>query len=144
MLFDVENELSSSQDFTGSATVSTHSYQKQSAEQDISIGRLMALVVVFEATGAGTTHTLKAIQADNTDFSTNKEVLASRDIAAADVEIGKPYALPIPQGSLDRLHVGFEHEASGGTTTATISAWLAPLDEINEYKTFPKVNTVSL
>lgn len=46
MRFDIENQLSVAQAFTGSATVSTHSYKKQSAAQDISIGRRMALLVL--------------------------------------------------------------------------------------------------
>jgi hypothetical protein len=140
MRFDIENQLCVEQVFTGASTVSAHSYQKQTAAQDISIGRRMALLVFFKATGAGTTHTLKAIQADNTALNSNKEVLNSVQIASSAVKIGEPYEIPIPQGSLSRQHIGFEHEATGGSTTATLDVYLVPQDEIPKYKSFPKVN----
>ncbi len=139
MRFDIENQLCVAQAFTGATTVSQHSYQKQSAAQDLSIGRRMSMVVFFRATGAGTTHTLDAIQADNTALTTNKEVLGSVQIAAADVKIGEGYEVPFPQGSMDRLHLGFQHTATGGTTTATLDVYLMPADEIPKFKTFPKV-----
>lgn len=139
MRFDVQNQLSSAQAFTGAATVSTNSYQKQSAAQDISIGRRMSVMVIFRAAGAGTTHTLSAIQADDTALSTNKEVLASVSIATSALKIGEPYEVQFPNGSMTRLHLGFQHSATGGTTTATIDAYLVPSDEIPKYKAFPKV-----
>jgi len=139
MMFDVENELSDSQSFTGSSTVSTNSYEKQTAEQDLSIGRKMAVGVFFEATGSGTTHTLEAIQADDAALTSNVEVLASRDVAAGDVNLGEPVAVPFPEGSMDKKYLGFRHSASGGTTTATISAYIMPEEELAlTYKSFPK------
>ena len=63
MRFDIENQLSVEQAFTGATTVSTNSYQKQTAIQDLSIGRRMALLVLPSvAAGAGSTHTLDVIQ----------------------------------------------------------------------------------
>lgn len=139
MLYDIENQLSVAQSFTGSATVSANSFQKQSAAQDLSIGRRMAVVVYFSAAGTGTTHTLDAIQADVTALTTNKEVIGTVDITTAALELGYPYEIPIPQGSMTRLHLGFQHTATGGTTTATIDAFLMPQDEITEkHKAFPK------
>lgn len=139
MRFDIQNQLSDSQAFTGAATVSTNSYQKQSAAQDISIGRRMSIMVIFRAAGAGTTHTLDAVQADNTALSTNLQVLASMSIATSALVIGEPYEIQFPQGSMTRLHLGFRHSATGGTTTATIDAYLVPSGEIPKYKVFPKV-----
>ena len=144
MRFDIENELTgvngAAQDFTGAATVSANSYQKQSAEQDLSIGRRMAVAVYFSAAGAGTTHTLEAVQADNTALTTNLAVLGTVTIDTADIILGQAVEIPIPQGSMDQLHLGFRHAASGGTTTASINAFLVPQDEIVlTRKTFPKV-----
>ena len=54
MRFDIENQLSSAQAFTGAATVSTNSYKKQTAEQDIGIGRRMTLMLLpTVAAGSG-------------------------------------------------------------------------------------------
>lgn len=143
MLFDVENELMTAQSLTGGATVSTNSYQKQSAKQDLSIGRRMAILVYFQLAGAGTTHTLEAIQADNTALSTNLKVLATVTVTTAALPADKFVEVPIPQGVMDQLHVGLRHTATGGTTTATISAWLVPQDEVPKFKSFPKaVNAV--
>ncbi len=139
MMYDIENQLSVAQAFTGSATVSSNSFQKQTAAQDLSIGRRMAVVVYFSAAGAGTTHTLDAIQADVTALTTNKEVIGTVDITTAALNLGYPVEIPIPQGSMTRLHLGFQHTATGGTTTATIDAFLVPQDEITEkHKAFPK------
>lgn len=139
MLYDIENQLSVAQAFTGGLTVSTNSFQKQSAEQDLSIGRRMAVVVYFSAAGAGTTHTLNAIQADVTALTTNVEVIGTIDITTTALDLGYPYEIPIPQGTMTRLHLGFSHSATGGTTTATIDAFLMPQDEITEkHKAFPK------
>lgn len=139
MFLDAENQLSVAQAFTGSATVSANAYEKQTAEQDLSIGRRMAIAVFFSAAGAGTTHTLDAIQADVAALTTNKEVLNSVSIATADISLGEPVEVPFPQGSMTRKYLGFQHTATGGTTTATIDAYLVPQDEINKYKSFPKV-----
>jgi hypothetical protein len=139
MQFDIENELMSSQAFTGAATVSASSYQKQVATQDLSMGRRMAMLFYFHAAGAGTTHTLDVIEADVTALTTNKTVIATRSITTANLPRDKFVEVPIPQGVMTRLHLGAQHTASGGTTTATLSCWLVPLDEIDKYKSFPKV-----
>lgn len=140
MRFDVQNQLSVSQAFTGSATVSTNSYAKQSAEQDLSVGRKMCIAVFFEATGAGTTHTLEAIQATDAALTTSIDVLATETKTTAQVVLGQPVPLVFPEGSMTKQYLGFRHTASGGTTTATISAYLMPLDELTlTYKSFPKV-----
>lgn len=140
MLYDIETQLSVAQDFTGSATVSTNSYKKQTAAQDLSIGRRMALAVFFSAAGAGTTHTLEAIQADNAALTSNVEVLNTVTITTANLNLGYPVEVPIPQGTMDKQYLGFRHSASSGTTTATIDCFLMPQDEITEkFKGFPKV-----
>lgn len=144
MRFDYENELANQQAFTGAATVSQHSYSKQTAAQDLSIGRRMAILIYFHLAGAGTTHTLDAIQADNTSFTTNKEVLASVSISSANALKAKFVEVPVPQGVMTRMHLGFQHTATGGTTTATLSGWFMPQDEIPKYKAFPKVNDAAV
>jgi len=141
MRFDLENQLSVAQAFTGAATVSTNSYKKQSAAQDISIGRRMALLVLpTVAAGAGSTHTLDVIQADNAALTTNKEVLATVSVAAANLTLGDEVEIPIPQGVVDRQYIGFQNTAAGGTTTVTLDVYLVPQDEIAKYKSFPKQN----
>jgi hypothetical protein len=143
MRFDIENQFSVAQAFTGAATVSTNSYQKQTAAQDLSIGRRMAVVVFFTAAGAGTTHTLEAIQADNAALTSNVEVLATVSITTtallANPGLGYPVEIPIPQGVMTKQFLGFRHTATSGTTTATIDAYLMPQDEVVKYKSFPKV-----
>lgn len=139
MMFDKQNELSSAQAFTGSATVSTNSYQKGSAAQDIGIGRRMALLVYFGAAGAGTTHTLDAVMADNAALTSNLVVLNTVSIATSALPTDMHVEIPIPAYAMTKQFLGFRHAASGGTTTATITCWLVPQDEISKYKSFPKV-----
>lgn len=140
MQFDVENQLSSAQAFTGAATVTTNSYKKQTAAQDLSIGRRMAvLFIVTTAAGAGSTHTFDAIQADDAALTSNVAVLASVVKAAAALTVGALVEVPIPQGVMTQQYLGGRNTATGGTTTVSCDAYLLPQDEINYYKDFPKV-----
>jgi len=141
MRLDVENQLSTNQAFTGAATVSTDSYEKQTAAQDISIGRRMALSVLPTVdAGAGSTHTLEAIQADNAALSLNVQVLSTVTKLAAELVKGKEIEIPIPQGVMTKKYLGFRHTATGGTTTLSADVYLVPQDEIPAFKTFPKIN----
>lgn len=140
MRFDVENQLSAAQAFTGAATVSTNSYQKGSAAQDLSIGRRMALLILpTVAAGAGSTHTMECIQADNAALTSNVQVLATKSILAAALTVGSEHELPIPQGVMTKQFLGFRNTSTGGTTTVTLDVYLVPQDEIAYYKSFPKV-----
>lgn len=140
MRFDYENELSAAQAFTGGATVSTSSYAKQSAAQDLSIGRRMALYcAVTTAAGSGSTHVMDAIQADDAALTTNVEVLATVTILAAVLIKGYVFEIPIPQGVMTRTYLGFRNTATGGTTTVSLDVYLMPQDEIPKFKSFPKV-----
>ena len=139
MRWDKENQLCDAQAFTGTA-VSTNSYEKQSAAQDLSIGRQYSLVVIpTVAAGAGSTHTLAAVQADVTALTTNIEVLGSIVVLAAALTVGSVHVIPIPQGTMDRLHLGFRNTIASGTTTVTLDVYLVPDDEIPFYKSFPKI-----
>lgn len=140
MLFDIQNQLSVEQAFTGSATVSTNSYAKQTAAQDLSIGRRMALLAIpTVAAGAGSTHTLEVIQADDAALTSNVEVLAAKSVVAANLTVGSKHEIPIPQGVMTKKYLGFRNTATGGTTTVTLDVYLVPQDEIDYYKSFPKV-----
>lgn len=139
MNLDIENQLSVEQAFTGAATVSTNSYQKQSAAQDISIGRRMALLIMAKvAAGAGSTVQIEAIQADDAALTTNVEALNSVSFLAAKVIPGKKLECPIPQGVMTRTYLGARVTITGGTTTATLDIHLLPQDEIDYYKSFPR------
>ncbi len=140
MRFDIETQLSVAQAFTGSATVSTHSYANQTAAQDPSIGSRMALAVfpVVNA-GAGSTHTLECIQADNAALTSNVEVLATVTVLAAALIKGACIEIPIPQGVMTKQYLGFRNTATGGTTTVTLDVYFMPQEEIpNKFKSYPK------
>ncbi len=141
MRWDKQNQLATDQAVTASA-VTENSYQKQSAAQDISIGRkLGVLFIVKVAAGASSNWTFEAIQADVTALTTNVEALASSpSYAAAALTVGVQIFVPFPEGSIDRLHLGGRIiPASGGTETITVDAYLVPEDEVPYYKAFPKV-----
>lgn len=146
MRFDVENQLSDKQAFTGGSTVSTNSYKKQTAAQDISIGRRMALLChpTVDA-GAGSTHTLEVIQASDAALTADITVLNTVTVEAADFTTEDWVEVPIPQGVMSEQYIGIRHSASGGTTTVTLDVYLMPQDEIHEvYKSFPKINDASV
>lgn len=140
MRFDIENQLSVAQAFTGGSTVSSNSYAKQSAAQDISIGRRMSLLgIVTVAAGAGSTQVMEVIQADDAALTSNVTSLLSRSFAAATLIVGYAFELQIPQGVLTQQYIGFRNSSSGGTTTITLDVYIVPSDEIPKYKSFPKV-----
>lgn len=140
MRFDFQNELSQNQAFTGVATVSTNSYAKQTALQDLSIGRRMALVVEPTVNaGAGSSLLLEAIQADDAALTTNVTSLGSITVAAAKFILGAEFEIPIPQGVMTQLYVGFRCTITGGTTTASMSVYFVPQDEMAVNTYFPKV-----
>ncbi len=120
--------------------VSTNAFEKQSAAQDLSIGRRMALLVMpTVAAGVGSTHVLAAIQADDAALTSNVEVLGQITVAAADLIPGAEFEIPIPQGTMTRKYIGFRNTISGFTETVTLDVYLVPQDEIAKYKSFPKV-----
>lgn len=140
MRWDKENQLSVAQAFTGGATVTTNSYAKQTAAQDLSIGRRMALLfIVTTAAGAGSTHTFDAIQADDAALTSNVQVLASVSVLAAALTKGAYVEVPIPQGVMTKMYLGGRNTSTGGTTTVSTDCYLVPQDEIPKYKSFPKV-----
>ena len=140
MRFDVENQLSVAQAFTGAATVSTHSYDTQDADADFTIGRRMALLVLpTVAQGAGSTMTVEVIEATDAALTTSIGVLSSVSVAAADMALGDQLEVPIPQGTKTKRYVGARVTLTGGTTTITVDIYLVPQDEIAKFKSFPKV-----
>ena len=139
MRFDIENQLCRAQAFVATA-VSAYAYEKQTAVQDLSIGREMAVVAYpTVAAGAGSTHVLEVIQADDAALTVNVEVIASATFLAAAMTVGKQLAVPIGQGVMSRKYIGLRDTISGGATTVTLDAYLVPTDEIPVYKSFPKV-----
>jgi hypothetical protein len=140
MRFDIENQVSVAQAFTGVATVSTHSIDTQDADADPTIGRRLALLVLpTVAQGAGSTMTVEAIQADDAALTTNVEALGSVQVAAANMQLGDELEVPFPQGTKTRRYLGARVTLTGGTTTITADIYLMPQDEIAKYKSFPKV-----
>lgn len=139
--FDIENQLSVNQAFTGAAEVSQHSYKKQTAAQDLSIGRRMALLIlpVVDA-GAGSSLLIEAIQADDAALTSNVEPLASVTIPAADFVKGEEFEIIYPQGSMSKQYLGARVTITGGTTTATMDIYFVPADENTKFKSFPKTN----
>lgn len=142
IFFDIENQLSEAQAFLGAATVSTHSYAKQTAAQDISIGRRMALLVLpVVAADPAATHKLEVIQADDAALTSNVQSLNTVEVLGTKLALGEQVEVPIPQGVMSKKYLGFRHTATGGAaTTVTLDVYLVPQDEIAKSKSFPKVN----
>ena len=145
MRFDIQNQLCVAQAFTGGAEVSDNSYKKQSAAQDISIGRRLAILILPTVNaGAGSSHVLEVIQADDAALTSNVESLGSLTVAAANLTTDDQIELPIPQGTMTRQYIGLRNTITGGTTTVTLDAYLMPQDEIAKYKSFPKINNATV
>lgn len=139
MNFDIQNQLCAAQSFTGAATVSENAYEKGTAAQDISIGRPLSLLCrVTTAAGAGSTHTMDLLQADNDALTSNPVVLATKSILAAALTVGTIFEIPIPQGVMTKKYIGFQNTATGGATTVSLDVYIVPSDGVPHFKTFPK------
>lgn len=138
MRFDIENQLSVAQAFTAIA-VSTNSYAKQTAAQDISIGRRMCIAVFPTVAANCTTVTVEVIAATDAALTTSITVLASASVLAADLALGKVFALDIPQNMVAKQYLGARITPVGGAATLTADIYLMPSDEVAVYKDFPKV-----
>jgi hypothetical protein len=143
MRFDVQNQLSAAQAFTGGATVSTNSYDLgtySSNAPDPSIGRRMSLLVlVTVAAGAGSTHTNDAIQSTAAALNASVDALATVTLVAATMIAGYAFEIMFPNKSITKRYLGYRNTATGGTTTVTADVYYVPSDEIPAYKSFVKV-----
>jgi hypothetical protein len=143
MRFDVQNQLSVAQAFTGSATVSTNSYDLgtyDSNAPDPSIGRRMSLLcLVTVAAGAGSTHTMDLINCTNSALTAGLVVLSTQSIVAATLVAGYAFEMQCPNGSIALRYIGFRNTSTGGTTTITMDVYWLPSDEIPKFKSFVKV-----
>ena len=139
MLFDYEDQVCRTQAFAATA-VSGSAIDMFTAGSDFTMGRRMAMLVVpTVSAGAGSTHVLAVVQADDAALTVNVEVLGSITVLAAALLAFSRWEIPIPQGVKTRRYIGLRNTISGGTTTVTLDAWLVPQDEIDKYKSFPKV-----
>lgn len=137
--FDIEDQVCVEQAFTGAATVSQHSIDTQVAASDFTIGRRSSFLLFPTVNqGAGSTLTAEVIQADDAALTTNVEALGSVSALAANMTKGRFLEVPIPQGTKSRRYVGLRITLTGGTTTITLDAYLMPMDEVAQYKSFPK------
>ena len=142
--FDKQNQLSAAQAFTGSATQSTNAYQKQTAAQDLSIGRRVSILIMpTVAAGAGSTWTFDFIQ-DDDGAGTNLTVLNTITVLAASLIPGAAFELPCPSGVMTQKCLSLRATGTGGTTTVTLDSYLIPSDEFPAFKSFVNVVPVSV
>jgi hypothetical protein len=140
MRFDIQNQLSVAQAFTGGLTVSTNSYQKAAAVQDLSIGRRLSLYVApTVAAGAGSTWTFELIQSDDAAQTVNVTILNTVTSLAAALYKGAHVEIPMPLGCLTQAYFGFQCSGTGGTVTVTLDVYIMVEDEDPYYRSFPKV-----
>jgi len=102
------------------------------------------MVMPTISAGAGSTHVLEAIQADDAALTTNVESIGSTTVLAADLTKGKEIEVPIRQGSMTRKYIGFRDTITGGATTVTLDVYIVPSDELPVYKSFPNVTPVAV
>lgn len=147
MRFDIQNQLSAAQAFTGGSTVSTNSYDLgsytangQTQAPDPSIGRQMAVLgLVTVAAGAGSTWTHNAINTTDAALTAGVLTLVTVTLTAALMPAGQQVILPIPQKSISERYIGYSNSGTGGTVTVTMDVYWMPLDEIPAFKSFIKV-----
>lgn len=136
--WDAENQLSSGQTFTGGAAVSTNSYAKQAAAQDLSISTMgtgLALALYPLSLPSGNL-TVELIETTDAALTTSISVIASVVVPLADLKIGKPVVVPYAS-TAGKQYIGARVTAATGSCTCDI--YLKRLEDIAFYKSFPKV-----
>lgn len=147
MFHDIQNQLSSKQALAGvTATVSTDVYDTgKVGGSDISIGGktgISVLVVPTTVTVATGGIKIEFIQSAS-DTMSSPDVLATRDIAAADLKVDSRLELPIPQGSISKRFVAIRYTGGNAALAANVSGYIVPTAEIPVWTPFPKVyNTI--
>lgn len=150
MRWDVQDQVMAAQSVTTGTVVSSDSRflsRNGGGKIDPSIGRRMCMLFMPSSEPAGdvkaTSYRLDAIQADDTTFATNKEVLSSVTVTVASYAKlkGKAFAVPFPQGSITRQYIGGQVVVTGGTNpTSAWDVYYVPEDEVPVNTFFPKIN----
>jgi hypothetical protein len=125
---DAQNLFSDAQAL--SATGASTNLIDLSQDRNIGIGRAMAVVVTFDVALAGTSPTIAiAIQADdNAAFSSPGTVATTPALTAA--AQGAQVVLPVPPDLLTERFIRLLYTLGGTTPTATVTAFLAPQNQV--------------
>jgi len=145
MILDAQTLMSDSQALTATA-YSSNTYDSGAADNDISIGEDMCVVmnveVAADSTNGDETYEFQVVQSANANLSSH-DVLCSRTIAAASLSAGSIHILPLPAGSKTKRYLGVRYVLAGTTPTVTVSASYIPQKFAQVYKNYPDGITIS-
>lgn len=125
---DAQQLFSDAQALTGTA-VSTNIIDF-GQDRNIGIGKPMAVVITADVALAGTSPTLAiAVQADdNSAFSSAGTVATTPTYTA--LALGAQLVIPIPADTATERFMRLSYTLGGTTPTVTLTAYLAPVDQI--------------
>ena len=143
MFHDIQNTLSIKQAITSTTpTLSTDVYDTgKVGGSDISIGghsAISALVVPTAVTVATGGIKIEILQSAASDMS-SPDVIASKDVPAAQLLVNANLEVPFTQGSISKRYIALRYTGGNAALNTNVCGYLVPSAEIPMYKSFPKV-----
>lgn len=143
MILESQLQFSDAQALTATA-VSTNVVDL-GVDQDIGIGKAMAVVVTVgvaaDFTTGDETYKVTVQTDDNDSFSSATTVLDSAVINGDELTAGKKIVLPI--GFANERYLRLNYTLAGTTPTITVDAYLQPLTEIDGYVDYADGYTIT-
>lgn len=137
--------LSDAQAVTADA-VSTNSYDSAAAGNEIGIGEPLALVITVDVAADSTTgdetYVFEFIESAAAAL-TSPTVLVERAVAAASLTAGAQVVLPLPPDAKSKRYLGAQYDVGGTTPTITVTAFIAPLSSVQNYKAYADAITIN-
>jgi hypothetical protein len=141
---DGENMYSDSQALT--ATAASTNLIDHGADRDLGKGEPLALVINVEVALDGTTgdETYAAVLQtdDNASFSSATTVVSAPTMTRGDAA-GTQYVAVLPPNTTIERYTRVSYTLGGTSPTATVSAWLVPLNSLHTYAAFADGITIS-
>jgi len=149
MILDAYCQLSDSQALTATA-VSTNTFDANTLQADPDpdwgAGEPMCAVINVEVaadfTSGNETYSFGIVEDDAADLGTNTNIV-DVTIAAAKLTAGKIIVIPIPAGLWTKRYLGMEYTLGGSTPTITVSAYLQPLNMVQQDKSYADNITIT-
>lgn len=141
MYVDKRLELSDGQAL--SATGASTNVADLGAAGDLGAGEAMALVVQCDVALAGTSPTLNIkLQKDTVAaMSSPEDVIQWPQLTA--MAVGEQLIIPIPPGAADQRFTRAYYTLGGTTPSVTLSAFIAPMSEVQHWKAYPDSPNIS-
>lgn len=135
--------LSDAQAFT--ATAASTNTIDLGTDKKIGAGEPMCVVFTVDTaadTASGNETYAFAVETEDNATHTSATTVISRTIAGSNLTAGSLHTLPLPPEVTFDRYLRMYNTLGGTTPSVTITAWLCPLNQVQNWATYPKNYTV--